>query len=273
MSDELYFGQEFLTFAKKLAYLSGRTLSSYYKQLRLDSTIETGPKGIVTAADLRNDQLIRESIEYHYPEHGIITEEGSPVEGNEYVWVIDPIDGTNNFSRHIPLFSISMGLRQNGEEIVGVVYLPVMKEMYYALKGQGAYREYAGRTTRLHVSGPESLDMFNFSFSPSIDVIEPEKHDRYIDGIRKSGLFRNMRRRIFESTAYELCLVASGALDVHYNNYANPWDWSAGKIMVTEAGGEFTHLPDYGNPYGNIIASNGVIHDQLVELYNRAMSE
>lgn len=259
---------EYLEFAKETARSAGQLLRKSYGNAGATKVIEKEEKGLLTEADLLSDKYIREAIKSNYPQHSIVTEEGGRIEGNEYEWVVDPIDETNNFRRGLPQCTVSIGLRRNGKGIVGAIYAPVLDELYYASKGKGAYLEHDGEVKRIQVSGPDSIKMFTFSRAVTVDLFEPEKFDKVWASIRKAGLFKTMRARMFEGTAYELCCVADGRFDAHFNNHAQPWDIAAGEVIVKEAGGKFTYIGEE-----IILASNGVIHDGLVSTIETSLKE
>lgn len=263
MVEELKELQGYLEFAIKLAHEAGQNLFDKRENAKLLSVTDKGHKGLVSDADLANKELIVSTITKAFPDHGILSEEmEQEIKGtSEWLWVVDECDGTNNLLRGDPNFSVSIGLLRRGIGVLGVVFAPVLRRLYYAAEGQGAFVEEEGKKRPIHVSGPESLNMFTMSFGAGIDFNQPEKADCIVARIRKSGLFKNFRRRMLESTALELCFVAEGKFDAHFNNFARPWDIAAGMVIVQEAGGKVSKLGDEA-----LLASNGVIHEGLVAL-------
>lgn len=258
---------EFLDFATKIATDAGKLLIKRRGKGKLLSVTSDNNKGLVMDTDLQTDDLILNAITLQYPNHAVLTEESGETEGSEYQWVVDPVDGTNNYRRGDPNFSVSIGLRKGNRGVLGVVFAPVTDSLYFATVGKGAFVKIANKTQKLQVSGKESLDMFTMSFAVGIDFNNPQMADQTLVGIRNSELFSNFRRRMFESTALELCYIAEGRFDAHFNNFAKPWDIAAGEVIVREAGGITTKIEEE-----ILLASNGVIHDnllQVIELVNK----
>ncbi len=251
---------DYLSFAIDIARHAGKILMSSYGKSRLLQVVDKDEKGLVTKTDLDSDAYIKKRITEAYPTHALLTEESGATGENALQWVVDGLDGTNNHRRGDPNFSVSLGLRMYGKGILGVVYAPVLGCLYYAAKDKGAFVEEKGIKRHLQVSEKESLDMFTMSFAVGIDFANPEKYDRVVAAIRKTQGIRHFRRRMLESTALELCYVASGKTDAHFNNFAKPWDIAAGVVIVREAGGKITMLEDE-----ILLASNGVIHNELIK--------
>ena len=176
------------------------------------------------------------------------------------------MDGTNNYLRNNPNFSVSIAFKRNKEVLLGVVYVPVFDELYFALKGHGAFIECNKDVKSISVSGEISKKMFTFSFASGIDFYNSKICDNIVNDIRKSGLFSNFRRRMLESTAYELCCVAKGNFDAHFNNFVQPWDVAAGEIIVNEAGGMFSYIKIKSEKVPIILASNGIFHERLLKI-------
>lgn len=267
----LYYSKmkQFLSFAKEIAKGAGKILLEEFSKPCVVDIIDDNHKGIITNADILSDKYIRKAITSTFPEHSIISEESKPKKEKhkeKYEWVIDPLDGTNNFNRGIPDFTISIALRRNKQVQLGVVYAPIYDKMYFASSGYGAFQEQDGDIIPIHVSDEISRKMCTFSFAAGIDFNNPEISDQIVSGIRRSELFRNFRRRMLESTAYELCCVAYGSFDAHFNNFAQPWDIAAGEIIVKEAGGQFSYLLQENQKVQIILASNGVFHCELEDI-------
>ncbi len=252
---------DYLNFAIQTALNAGNLIREARSQIKLLAVVDQDNKGLITDADLKSDEYILHAIRSIYPTHAILTEESGQNGESDYEWIVDPIDGTNNFRRGDPHFSISIGLRKQNFGIVGVVYAPALDVLYYATDGGGAFMKQHGKIRQLHVSGKDSLKMFTMSFATGIDFQDPKTSDQIVAAIRDSGLFTNFRRRMLESTALELCYVAEGRFDAHFNNSAKPWDIAAGEVVVREAEGVADNLANE-----KILASNGVIHQKLIEV-------
>ena len=188
-------------------------------------------KDVVTRADIASEKLIVEGLRKAFPEHSIRTEEAGVIEGSDprYRWIIDPVDGTVNFSRGIPLWGISIALHFEGEPLVAVVNLPKLGELFTAVKGGGAFCN----GVPIHVSDRPyedgllytAMSTYHKEWARSChDII----FDIYMDcnDVRRTG-----------SAAVELCLLASGYADLYFELRLMPWDYAAAALILCEAGG------------------------------------
>ena len=221
-----------------------------------------GDVDLVTVADRASEKLIVERLRATWPDHDIVGEEGTRHEsGAEYRWYIDPLDGTTNFAHGYPVFCVSMGLRRGEEMIAGVLYDPTRDELFAAENGEGAYlngqRIRVSSTTRL----AESLLATGFPShkrhkNPNIHFYH--QITLHSHGVRRAG-----------SAALDLANVACGRYDGFWEFNLNPWDTSAGTLLVTEAGGVVTRYD--GSPWlldsKETLASNGVIHDEMMRAF------
>lgn len=201
----------------------------------MERSIEINQKSssidLVTEMDVWVENFLVDKIKTTYPGHAILTEEGEGVEGEGTEWVIDPIDGTTNYAHGIPMFCISVGVKVDGETVIGVVYAPKLGEMYEAVKGQGAYLN--GR--RIRVSETKELKSAvvatGFPYDRATDPLNNVKQFNSVvlevGGIRRTG-----------SAAIDLCQVAAGRFDGFWEFKLNPWDFTAGLLLVEEAGGK-----------------------------------
>ena len=231
-----------------------------------------GDVDLVTDADRASEALIRERLSAAFPEHGIYGEEGTR-EGldREFRWYVDPLDGTTNFAHGFPAFCVVLGCErrraglavdQDGEMVTGVIYDPLRDELFSADRGAGAYLN--GR--QMHVSKiaslQESLTATGFPShkrhaSPNIHFYQQITLRSH--GVRRAG-----------SAALDLAYVAAGRLDGYWEFKLNPWDTSAGYLLVEEAGGTITHF-DGGKftlDSREVLATNGLIHDELRTLFD-----
>ncbi len=254
----------FLPFAITLAKTSGKLI---LEQSQKNFKIEEKTKNdYVTAVDKAAEQLIIKKILKEFPDHGILAEESSfkktldpkNYKNHKFVWIIDPIDGTNNFIRGIPFYTISIALQKEGELIVGVLFAPALNKLYYAEKGKGAFLN--GK--KIHVSKTPALEhsLFATGFHGEYKI----KNLPYFEKIiaRAQGIRR------FGSAALDLAMVAEGKFDSYWEFGLKPWDIAAGALIVKEAGGKVTNLK--GKPLDlfdkNILASNGLIHKETVKI-------
>lgn len=224
---------------------------------------------LVTEIDKQSEALIIKKIHQHYPSHAILGEEsGASETTSEYRWVIDPLDGTTNYTHGLPIYCVTIGIERNGEVIAGVIYDPNLDEMFTAEKGKGAFLN--GKKIRVSTSGSliNSLLVTGFPYNVK------ENPDRVVEhfvtflpvaqGIRRLG-----------SAALDLAYVACGRLDGYWEVFLNPWDKAAGIIIVREAGGTVTNfagneLDVLYNP--NILATNGLIHAPMLEIIQQTIT-
>ncbi len=192
---------------------------------------------LVTNVDTQSERELINRIKADYPEHGILSEEsGSMKENSEYLWIIDPLDGTVNYAHRFPVFSISLALQYRGVVILGVVYAPALQELFEAVKGNGAYLN----GVRLQVAEVDQLGKAILATGfPYDKASDPDNNLNYfnhlvprINGVRRSG-----------SAAWDLCNVAAGRLSGYWEFKVNRWDIAAGALIVEEAGGGIIYLP------------------------------
>lgn len=244
-------------FAIRLAEQAGKIIRKNFtlgmkKEWKTDNTplVET---------DLMVNQLVLDSIKRTFPDHSILSEEGSAFsEKDEYVWVCDPLDGTNQFCRGVPLCAFSLALTQKGKSILGVVYDPFMDRMFFAEKSMGAFMN----EKRIFVSSTTRVSDAQFGVVYWRDA--PFDFSRLADAIRNKGgrVMQNI------SIAYMGALVAGGAFDGTIFPGNQPNDTAAVKVLVEEAGGKVTDVfgneQRYDRPIKGHVASNGVLHEKLL---------
>jgi len=219
-----------------------------------------GINNLVTEIDHKSEQAIIAIIQKNYPDHFILSEEEGTVEQDSpYKWIIDPIDGTVNYANGIPICCVSIGLEKEGKMIMGGVYNPFINEFFFAERGQGAYLN----DKRIHVTKrTELIHSCLVTGFPYTYLESPNGPLEVFSKLIKKGI--PVRR--LGSAAIDLCWVAAGRFDGFYEHKLSAWDSAAGFIIVEEAGGKVTDLKgNYYNPYQpGIIATNGLIHDELV---------
>ncbi|MBN2042683.1 MAG: inositol monophosphatase [Candidatus Aenigmarchaeota archaeon] len=259
---------ELLEFAKGIALKAGEILLKYFEAEELNSEVKAD-YSFVSEADMESDSFIRNAIHEKYPDHGIVSEENPDKKGNEYEWVIDPLDGTNNFVRGDPVFAVSMGVRHNGKGIIGVVYAPFFKKLYFASEGSGAYVEHEGKTKRLRVSD-ESMRLPCLVVDSHTDKKRVEKCQKIIREFFKT--VPHLGRKMLHCCSIELCMIAEGGMDYGFHNDPKPWDIAAGDVIVREAGGKFTYVPVRGQERPAAVSSNGIHHEKMVEIVKKHMA-
>lgn len=214
-------------------------------------------KGIVTDVDKKSEEIIKNILNssgYSF----LGEEEGRTDNNSEYCWVIDPIDGTTNFSRGIPLFAISIALIKNDELLIGVILNPITDECFYAEKGKGAFLN--GK--KISVSDKNIL-------KGNEVLLEGGYSDRDKDiyaTVTKIFSKESYTRR-FGTTALEICYVANGSAEAFLSSGDSLWDFAAGLILVKEAGGKVTDWKgkDWSNKSSFICATNGLVHNEVIE--------
>ena len=223
-----------------------------------------GINNLVTEADHASEKAIIDIIRKEYPEHFILSEEsGEIVMDSEYKWIIDPIDGTVNFSNGIPLCCVSIGLEKAGEIILGAVYNPLMNEMFFAQKGFGASlnNKKINVSTKTEVIKSCLVTGFPYTYldMPNGPLQVFERFIRKGVPVRRLG-----------SAAIDLCWVAAGRFDGFYEHDLQAWDTAAGFLIVEEAGGKVTdYKGDHYSPYQpHLLATNGKIHHEMLEIIN-----
>ena len=222
---------------------------------------KSNARDLVTDVDTRSQETIIGTLTRDFPAIPILAEEGEcRAQAGELLWLVDPLDGTTNFTRGIELFSVSICLSLNQAPVAAVVYQPVLDQLYTAERGQGAYLN--GR--RLAVSTVGALDSFtvssNLSYRDDERLVILENIRRLIR--RTAGL------RLIFAVALELCMVARGSFDAALVYQANAWDMAAGCLVVREAGGKVTNWAgdEWQASDANCLASNGSRHDELLSL-------
>ncbi|MCL5950160.1 MAG: inositol monophosphatase [Chloroflexi bacterium] len=220
-----------------------------------------GPNDIVTEADRAAETRIISILHCATPRYGFLTEESGSVYGNARErWIVDPLDGTVNYSEGYPCFCVSIGLESDGQLQLGVIYDPLRDELFAAFHGEGATLN----EKPLRVSQRNSLDCAvistGFPYEAKTSADDNSVEVRYF-------VKRAMSLRSTGSTALDLATIASGRRDAHWERGLSPYDVAAGIVLVREAGGVVT---DYaGNPdavyKGEIIAANAALHRQMLD--------
>jgi myo-inositol-1(or 4)-monophosphatase len=222
---------------------------------------------LVTDIDRESERMIISRIHATYPSHAILGEEGGQLaSGSDTCWVIDPLDGTTNYTHSFPIFSVSIGIQHKGELVAGVVYNPVADELFSAERGSGSFLN----GERLRVSNIDtlinSLLVTGFPYNVRENPYNVVQHFQQFlmeaQGVRRLG-----------SAALDLCYVAAGRLDGYWEVTLQPWDKAAGIVIVQEAGGRVTDFlgnpADIHNP--NTLASNGKIHEQMLAVLKKSL--
>lgn len=252
-----------LNVAVMAARRGGDTL---YRSLKdLDKlTVETkGRNDFVSEADHHAEKAVISAIHKHYPEHAILAEESGAQGESDYLWIIDPLDGTTNFLHGFPVFCVSVALMHNGRLEHGAVYDPLRQELFTASRGQGAQLD--GR--KIRVSGRTSLERSllgtGFPFRDSNKALEPYLNMlisaiKNTEGIRRPG-----------AAALDLCYVAAGRLDAFWETGLSIWDLAAGALIIREAGGIVSGLDGSENflETGHVLCGTPKIYTAVAKLF------
>ena len=255
--------KDFKKIAIQSALKGGDILRRYRGKVR---NIEyKGVVNLVTKADRLSEDRIIKIIQKNFPEHNILTEESKGYEKkSDYKWIIDPLDGTTNYAHGFPVYCISIALEREGEIILGVVYNPVLKELFVAEKNKGALLN----DKRICVSKTRELSKSLLATGFPYDI--RESHINNLNHFRNFALTSQAVRRA-GSAALDLCYLAKGIFDGFWELKLSPWDTAAGILMVKEAGGKVTNFS--GKKFSiyekDILATNGKIHNQMMEVIRR----
>ena len=262
-----------LEIAVTAAYDAGQLLLEGFEK---DKHIDQKSSAVdwVTEYDRASEELIVSRLLERNPEHGIVGEEGSRIQGTSgYKWYIDPLDATNNYAHRFPIFAVSIGLYLEETPLVGVVYDPLRSETFTAIKGQGASLVTPSGKKRLQVSSAEilrqSLLTTGFPYdrhtSRHNNTAEVKAFVESAQGVRRPGC-----------ASLDMAYVAAGRVDGYWEYKLFSWDIAAANVIVLEAGGKTTQ-PD-GSPLVmeeklSVLASNGLIHNQMLEVLAKVESE
>ncbi|MBI5560967.1 MAG: inositol monophosphatase [Deltaproteobacteria bacterium] len=225
-----------------------------------------GAVDIVTEMDIMAENLIVAAIRERFPDHGILTEESTeamPLHGSPYRWIIDPLDGTTNYAHGYPAFCVSIAFEEKGVVMSGVVYGPMLDELFTSEKGNGAYLN--GK--RISVSSAATLNesLLATGFPYDVRTSDEDNLDHFSNFAVRSQAIRRAG-----SAALDLSYVGCGRFDGFWEMKLKPWDIAAGALIVEEAGGRVTGFRN--NPLSrysaDVVATNGLIHDEMLNVLN-----
>ena len=255
-------------FAIDLAHKAGALLIK-----KFNPSIKIHYKGdidLVTEADKMSENLIIKAIRHNFPDHGILSEESPEIlDGSPMRWIIDPLDGTTNYAHGYPVFCVSIALEQEGTIIVGVVYDPTRRDTFMAVRGEGAYLN--GK--RLTVSKTPDLNRSLLATGFPYDIRESKENNlHYFTAMAKEA--QAIRRA--GAAALDISYVAAGRFDGFWELKLKPWDMAAGCLITEEAGGKITDI--FGRPWNifsspNILVSNVLIHEQIIDVFKRIAAD
>ncbi|QMV41366.1 inositol monophosphatase family protein [Cohnella cholangitidis] len=269
--DSIIGGKSFTAVAVNCAAKAGEWIKSKMGSItQLDTKYSM--HDLVTEVDKGAERMIRNLIATHFPTHSFLGEEGvepgpeasakalQEVSDSEYLWIVDPVDGTTNYVHGFPFYSVSIALAHRGQVIVGVVYDPSRDELFVAERGKGAYVH--GRKMKVSEESSLNHSLLATGFPADQHVALPAN----LKGIQAlAPKVRNLR--VAGSAALHLAYVAAGRLSGFWEYNLSAWDIAAGSLLIEEAGGRLSDVA--GQPYHlavrNITATNGLVHDELIQ--------
>jgi len=261
--------KDILVFAVELAREAGKIIRDGFSAPKHISF--KGSVDLVTETDQAVENLVMGRIKERFPEHTFVAEESVSAGKFEEVltdrptWLIDPIDGTTNFVHQFPWTCISIGYAVGKKVMVGVVFNPVLNELFIAVRGCGSYKN----GVRLATSHTENLKQCLLATGFAYDRSE-ENVDRMM--VRFRACVANVRDiRRAGSAALDICYVAAGVLDCYFEIGVHAWDVAAGSLMIEEAGGIVSHIDgrrDYDMCKREVLVSNTPLHSKVVDMIN-----
>lgn len=256
--------KEWMDFACYLARTSGALLLERMEAMRTIDRKSTR-SDLVTDADRASEALLVQEIRRSYPTHRILGEEGTGSTNDLHqkglLWVIDPLDGTVNYAHHLPIYAVSIGLLHDGVPQVGVVYLPIMDEMFCAGVGMGTTRNGIAVRVSDCAALSDAVVATGYPYDKHIDA-----RDNVENTARMIKLVRGFRR--MGAASVDLAYVACGRLDAYWEEKLQPWDLAGGLLLVQEAGGRITGYD--GGPCGllagHVVAAGPTLHPQVLDV-------
>lgn len=224
---------QYLTKAMQWAKDAGDVTLHYFRNPNLKSVTKQNDFDVLTEADKASEKVIMGHILREFPSHSILSEESGSIDtaDSEWLWVIDPLDGTTNFKQGLPVYSISIALQHKGETVAGVVYAPYIGEMFHAAKGFGAFLNghplYCSENDRLTTMVVATGMPYDRDRHPDNNLDNIARVSMQVRGIRRMG-----------SAAIDLAYTAAGYFDAYWELNLNLWDIAAGALIVQEAGGK-----------------------------------
>ncbi len=246
---------EVVTAMIEAAWAAGEVAMKYYRG-GFEVTIKPDQTP-VTQADREAEQAIKAVLRRAFPGHGFLGEEFGEEGPKDRRFIIDPIDGTKNFIRRVPIWAVLIGCEEAGEVTAGVVFNPPSREMFWARKGDGAWSD----GERLRVSECAALDGATLLHADLHLLRAAGYWDPFVGLVDACGRTRGF------GDYYGYGLVASGKAEIYLETDLKPWDAAPVKILVEEAGGRFTAFSGRSTIYGgSVLATNGRLHDQVLAL-------
>lgn len=260
---------EYLETASTAARLGGDVLMRYLRDgVQMRNKVDDGGKSydLVSDADVDSEKAVASCIRQRHPSHELLGEEA--LKGNpdaEHLWIIDPLDGTNNYAHKVPQFAVSVAYYHNGQPIAGAILNPARDELYTASRGGGAF--FNGQPVQVDDAQTLANTLIGCGFyydrgdmmRSTLSAIE-EFFEGDIHGIRRFG-----------AATLDLCMVGLGHLGGFFEYKLSPWDFAAGRLFVEEAGGSVTDAKGQPLPIDqtSVVASNGKLHQTMIDITSR----
>ena len=251
--------------AQEACRQAGNILLGHFHNLK--GVKHKGKRDIQTEADLASEKAIKDILALEFPEDGLITEESASKEGaSGYNWIVDPLDGTNNFYYGLPYFAVNIALTKGDDVLLGLTYAPVQKELFRAEKGKGAFLNDAP----IHVSAAERLKDCLVSF----DMGYSEQQGREMLEVAKLLWPEVHSIRLLGSGALGLAYLACGRMGLYFHRYLFPWDVASGILLVREAGGvvEAWGRQPIRLDSGSVVAASPVLTERFHDILSRVPS-
>lgn len=250
-----------INIATQAARSASKIILRYMDRMHRVQVTEKADNEFVTEVDQMAEAEIIQHIQKAYPRHSILAEESGFIEGNEYCWIIDPLDGTTNYMHSFPHFAISIAVKKEDKIEAGVIYDVIRQELFTAVRGQGAYLD----DRRIRVSDCKKIE--NALIGTGFPFRRKEDIKPYL-AVFESIFLKASEIRRAGAASLDLAYVAAGRLDGFWEASLNEWDIAAGVLLIQEAGGFITDFQG-GNLYlthGNVIAGNPKIQKALQEI-------
>jgi myo-inositol-1(or 4)-monophosphatase len=256
---------KYLDIAIKAAKIAGKIHKKYFRS-NLKIKTKTTTYDLVTMADTEAEKEVVGFIKKYCPGYNFLGEENKyPKTDSAYTWIIDPLDGTNNFACGIPIFSVSIALSYKNQIIIGVIYDVTRDELFYSQKGKGAFLNAKPIRVNKVDNLKQAMFITGFYYDRGQAMIET------LSVIKRFFSKNILGLRRFGSAALDLCYVACGRAAGFWEFELSPWDYAAGKLIVEEAGGKVTGQHGEKVPITEkhfIVSSNAKIHSQMLEIIN-----
>ncbi|MCX7738926.1 MAG: inositol monophosphatase [Hydrogenothermaceae bacterium] len=252
----------FLQVAKEAAIIGGSILKENFKKIKTADVESKGVRDFVTYVDRLSEERIKNYILSVYPDHSFLGEEEGRFGSSEFVWIVDPLDGTKNYISGFEIFAVSVALQREEECLVGAIYVPMLDKLYYAERGGGSYLN--GQRVRV-----SSRPVGNAVVATGFPFRDTEELDSYMAMLRDAFItFSGVRRP--GAAAIDLAMVAEGVFDGFFEMKLSVWDIAAGTLLVEEAGGKFTDFQGKKDlSSGNVIAGGENVYSVLFDIVRR----